>query len=135
MTDTESLFKLEDCLGSERVLVVDDITEQREIACLMLQKLGYEVITVASGEAAVEYLASEKVDILVLDMIMEPGMDGCETYRRIVEGHPNQKAIIASGFSESERVVEAQRLGAGGYIRKPYTLDRLARALRKELDR
>jgi DNA-binding NarL/FixJ family response regulator len=68
-------------------------------------------------------------------MIMEPGIDGCETYRRILVNHPRQKAIIASGFSESERVQEAQRLGAGAYIKKPYTLDKIARALRTELDR
>jgi DNA-binding NarL/FixJ family response regulator len=68
-------------------------------------------------------------------MVMEPGIDGCETYRRILEDHPGQKAVIASGFSESERVIEAQRLGAGEYIRKPYTLEKIARALRIELDR
>lgn len=68
-------------------------------------------------------------------MIMAPGIDGCETYSRIVKDHPGQKAIIASGYSESERVTEAQRLGAGEYIKKPYTLDKFARALRAELDR
>ncbi len=62
-------------------------------------------------------------------------LDGCETYRRILQFRPCQKAIIASGFSESDRVKEAQRLGAGEYVRKPYTLDRIARALRAELNR
>lgn len=131
----EPLFTLEDCRGTESVLVVDDIPEQRDIASMMLRKLGYTVLAVASGEAAVEYLQDKKVDILVLDMIMAPGIDGCETYNRIIKDHPRQKAIIASGFSESERVKEAQRLGAGKYIKKPYTLDKVARALRAELDR
>jgi signal transduction histidine kinase/CheY-like chemotaxis protein len=126
---------LEDCLGSEKVLVIDDIPEQREIAAVMLQKIGYAVETVSSGEAAIEYLRREKADILILDMIMDPGIDGCETYRRILETHPGQKAVIASGFSESERVREAQRLGAGPYVRKPYSLETLARAVRAELDR
>jgi signal transduction histidine kinase/CheY-like chemotaxis protein len=126
---------LEDCRGHETVLVVDDIAAQREIASLMLAKLGYSVRAVESGEVAIEYLRSHAADILVLDMIMAPGIDGLETYRRILEVHPGQKAIIASGFSESERVREAQRLGAGEYVRKPYTLDRIARALRAELDR
>jgi signal transduction histidine kinase/CheY-like chemotaxis protein len=131
----EPLFTLEDCRGTESVLVVDDIPEQREIAAMMLRKLGYTVLAAASGEAAVEYLQDKKVDILVLDMIMAPGIDGCETYNRIIKDHPGQKAIIASGFSESERVKEAQRLWAGEYIKKPYTLDKFARALRAELDR
>ncbi len=102
---------------------------------MMLQKLGYTVQTVASGEEAVDYLRDKKVDILVLDMIMEPGIDGCETYRRIIKDHPNQKAVIASGFSQSDRVRLAQELGVGGYIQKPYTLQKIARALRAELDR
>jgi signal transduction histidine kinase len=131
----EPLFTLEDCRGTESVLVVDDSPEQRDIASMMLRKLGYTVLAVASGEAAVEYLHDRTVDILVLDMIMAPGIDGCETYDRIVKDHSGQKAIIASGFSESERVREAQRLGAGEYIKKPYTLDKIARALRAELDR
>jgi signal transduction histidine kinase/ActR/RegA family two-component response regulator len=129
------LVTLEDCRGTESVLVVDDVPEQREIATMMLRKLGYAVHAVASGEAAVEYLQERNVDILVLDMIMLPGIDGCETYNRIIKDHPGQKAIIASGFSETERVKEAQGLGAGEYIKKPYTLDKIARALRSELDR
>jgi two-component system cell cycle sensor histidine kinase/response regulator CckA len=132
--EKEKPFSLEDCLGSEKILVIDDIPEQREIAAVMLRKLGYTVHAVAGGEAAIEYLRQEKVDILVLDMIMDPGIDGCETYRRILEIHPRQKAIIASGFSESERVREAQRLGAGPYIRKPYPFEIIARAVRIELD-
>ena len=121
--------------GTEKVLVIDDIFEQRDIASKMLQKLGYHVDTVESGEAAVDYLARESVDLLILDMIMSPGIDGCETYRRIIETRPGQKAIISSGFSESEQVKEAQRLGAGMYIKKPYTLEKLAMTVRGELDK
>ncbi len=52
-------------------------------------------------------------------MIMDPGIDGPETYRQILELHPGQKAIIASGFSETNRVKETQRLGAGAYVLSP----------------
>lgn len=134
-SEENPLVTLEDCQGTESVLVVDDMPAQREIASIMLQKLGYRVSAVASGEEAVEYLSRNTIDILVLDMIMEPGIDGCETYRRILKDHPGQKAVIASGFSESERVRETQRLGAGEYIKKPYTLEKIARALRAELNR
>ncbi len=118
----------------ETILVIDDVAEQREIASLLLQRLGYQVVTAASGEEAVEYLKGHSADLLLLDMIMEPGMDGLETYRKIVEMKPGQKAIIISGFSETERVREAQRLGVGGYLKKPYALESICVAVRKELD-
>ena len=75
------------------------------------------------------------MDLLVLDMVMLPGIDGLETYRRICEKYPRQKAIIASGYSESERVKALQALGAGGYLRKPYTMEKIGMAVRFELDR
>lgn len=119
----------------ERVLVVDDVEGQRDLAAEMLRKLNYQVESVASGEEAVAYLKEKEVDLIVLDMIMDPGMDGLETYRRIVANHPQQKAIIVSGFSETEHVRAAQALGAGPYVRKPYNLEKLGMAVRKELDR
>ena len=120
--------------AGESVLVVDDIKEQRDLAAFMLDRLGYQVDTVASGQEAVDYVRSRPVDVLVLDMIMDPEMDGLATYRQILAIHPGQKAIIASGFSESERVLEAQRLGAGKYIKKPYRLEQIGLALREQLD-
>lgn len=125
---------IEDCRGTERVLVVDDIAEQRHIAAGILRKLGYQVVTAASGEEAVAWIEQHEVDIVMLDMIMDPGIDGCETYRRLIQWKPRLKAIIVSGFSESERVHEAQRLGAGRYLSKPYTLEGIALAIRAELN-
>ncbi len=90
---------------------------------------------VSSGKEAVDYLKYNSSDLLVLDMIMDPGIDGLETYKRIIEIHPNQKAIIASGYSETDRVKEAQRLGAGEYIKKPYTLEKIGLAVREELEK
>ena len=66
-------------------------------------------------------------------MIMDSGMDGLDTYKEILKLHPGQKAIIASGYSETDRVKEAQRLGAGQYIKKPYTLEKIGLAVKKEL--
>jgi len=100
-----------------------------------LEMLGYRVSSVSSGEEAIEYLKTHAVDLLLLDMIMEPGIDGYETYKRILEIHPEQKTVIASGFSETERVKAAQKLGAGSYIKKPYLLNKIAKAIRNELDR
>jgi two-component system cell cycle sensor histidine kinase/response regulator CckA len=121
--------------GSETILVVDDVEEQLMIAMQMLTQLGYKVHTVTSGEEAVSFLQTRRVDLVVLDMIMDPGMDGLETYRHIMRLHPGQKAIITSGYSETERVIEAQRLGVGAYVKKPYVLKTLGTAVRNELDR
>jgi CheY-like chemotaxis protein len=129
------MISIQDLMGKgESILVVDDIREQRQIATEMLEKLGYAVTNLPSGEEAVEYLRNHTTDLLVLDMIMEPGIDGLETYRKILEIHPGQKSIIASGYSESARVKEAQLLGAGTYVKKPYLLEKIGRAIRTELD-
>jgi two-component system cell cycle sensor histidine kinase/response regulator CckA len=131
-----SQISVDDYTGSgESILVVDDVFEQREIVSAMLNKLGYSVQSVSSGEEAVDYLKNNEADLLVLDMIMDPGIDGFETYRKILELHPKQKAIIASGFSETDRVKEAQKLGAGQYIRKPFTLEKLGLAVKEELEK
>ncbi|MHC1741599.1 MAG: transporter substrate-binding domain-containing protein [Syntrophobacteraceae bacterium] len=121
--------------NGETIVVVDDVQQQRELAAKMLTKLHYTVTTVSSGEDAVDYLRQQPVDLVVLDMIMDPGMDGLDTYTSILELHPLQKAIIVSGFSETERVSRAQALGAGAYVKKPYVLETLGMAVRKELDR
>jgi DNA-binding NtrC family response regulator len=92
------------------------------------------VVTAASGQAAVNYLSKHTADLLILDMIMEPGMDGLETYRQVIKIRPGQKAIIASGYSETDRVFTAQALGAGAYIKKPYLLETVGRVVRNELD-
>jgi len=127
---------IEDYLAKgETILVVDDVAEQRELASAMLRKLGYTTETLASGEEAVEYLKNKPASLVILDMIMEPGIDGLETYRKIREHRPGQKAIIVSGFAETDRVKEAQRLGAGQYLKKPYTLEKIAMAVRRELDK
>ena len=130
------MVTIEDFMGEgESILVVDDILEQRQIATEMLEKLGYSVTTMPSGEEAVKYLHNHTTDLLVLDMIMAPGIDGLETYKKILKIHPGQKSIIASGYSESARVKEAQNLGAGTYVKKPYLLKKIGRAVRTELDR
>jgi signal transduction histidine kinase len=130
----EAPVKLADYMGSgQSILVVDDVKEQLEIASDILTELGYRVHTAASGEAAVTFLMNRSVDLLLLDMIMAPGIDGMETYRQIVQLHPGQRAVIASGYAESERVKRAQQLGAGTYLRKPYTIENLARAIYHEL--
>ena len=101
----------------------------------MMRRLGYQVTLAPSGEAALERIDQQHFDLLILDMIMPPGMDGLQTYKAVLKKVPGQKAVIASGFAQTESVHEAQRLGAGSYIKKPYTLERIGMAVRTELDR
>lgn len=115
------------------VLIVDDIEEQRKIGVSILEKLGYRAEAVASGEKSVDYIKSHPVDLVLLDMIMSPGMDGLDTYRKILEISPGQKAVIVSGYSENERVRDALELGIGAYLQKPYSMEQVSRVLRTEL--
>ena len=121
--------------NGETILVVDDEENQRLIAGALLKKLGYAVTTRPDGESALQYLKEHRADLLVLDMIMEPGMNGRETYAAAIELHPGQKAIIASGYSETEEVKAAQRLGAGQFIKKPYTLETIGMAVKQALEK
>lgn len=120
--------------NGETILVVDDLEAQRVLAAEILTQLGYSAVAVSGGEEAVAYVEKHHVDLAMLDMIM-PGIDGLETYRRILHIRPSFRALLVSGFSESERVKEAQRLGAGTYLKKPYVIQRLGLALRQELAR
>ena len=104
---------------------MDDADEQRDIVSRILRKLGYSVTSVSSGEEAVDYLKDYSADLVILDMIMDPGIDGLETYKRILESDFAQEALIVSGFPETDRVKEAQRLGAGAYLKKPFLLEKL----------
>ena len=119
--------------NGERILVVDDEPMLRDIACSMLESLGYNVVSAPSGEEALEYLKQESVDLVVLDMLMEPGMNGRQTYEKILKTEPEQKAIIISGYSASEDVNQALELGAGGFVKKPYTIELLGQKIREVL--
>lgn len=117
----------------ETILVVDDEQEQLAIASQILRELGYRARVVESGEKAVSWLEDNDADLLILDMMMGDGMNGYETYLAAAAIKPGQKALIASGFSESEEVIDTLRLGAGLYIKKPYSVSQLGRAIQQVL--
>jgi CheY-like chemotaxis protein len=134
ISDKALSIPIKDYQGNgETILVVDDVESQLEISCSMLDTLGYKTKAVSNGEEAVEYLKKNSVDLILLDMIMYPGKNGRETYERIIKINPNQKAIITSGFAETDDVKKAQQLGAGQYIKKPLTLEKIGIAVRDEL--
>ena len=127
---------LKDYIGhGEKILVVDDEERQREIASGILTRMGYNAEAVSSGEEAIEYVKQNPVDLIVLDMVMPKGINGRETYEEIIKIHPGQKAIIASGYTKTKEVDLAQELGAGKYIKKPYTLAKVGIAVKEELQK
>ncbi len=114
----------------ESILVVDDEQLQRNIAEQILNFLNYSVVTVNSGEEAIKYLNETTVDLVLLDMLMAPGINGRQTYEEIIKNNPNQKVIIVSGFSEDDEVKATIQLGAVELIKKPYTMNTIGRAVK-----
>ncbi|MCG8567556.1 MAG: response regulator [Desulfobacterales bacterium] len=121
--------------NGETILVVDDMESQRRITTNALVQLGYRVKSFGNGESAIRFLKKSHADLLVLDMIMEPGIDGLETFQRVLAFKPDQKAIIVSGFSKTGKVEQAMAMGAGCYLKKPYTLDEIGMAVSQNLPR
>ena len=119
--------------AGQSVLIVDDEVEQREIGVSILEKLGYRAWALSSGEEAVEFIKKQPVDLVLLDMIMPSGMDGLDSYRKILMITPGQKAVIVSGYSENDRVRDALELGIGAYLKKPYTIKQVSRVIHHEL--
>ena len=136
VSDVKEKTPLENYLGhGEKILVVDDEERQRVIACGILTKLGYMAEAVSSGEEAIEYVKEHAVDLIVLDMVMPKGINGRETYQQMIKIRPGQKAVIASGYAKTEEADMTQELGAGKYIKKPYTLEKIGVAVKKELEK
>lgn len=130
----EENYSIED-FGHQQghILIVDDDSQILDIASRMLVQLGYTVDSVSSGEQAVEFLNEQSVDLILLDMLMEPGMNGYQTYKKIVIQKPRQKAIITSGFSESTDVKAAVQLGVHGFLKKPYVIEQLGKLVKEAL--
>ena len=119
-------------MSHSQILVVEDDLGLREALVDTLLMAGYQCDEVDSGEAALVALGKKTYDMVVSDIQMG-GMNGLETYRKILRLYPGQKAIITSGYSKTEHVTEAMQLGAGQYIRKPYLFEDIARAVKTEL--
>ncbi len=117
--------------GIDTVLVVDDDEMQRDITGRMVMALGCAPVTASSGEEAVEYLREHRVDLVLLDMIMEPGMNGRQTLEEILSFKPKQKTLIVSGFADNKEVKKACVLGKTELVKKPFTLADLASAMKR----
>lgn len=121
--------------NGERILIVDDQAEQNDILESGLVDLGYTTYSVTSGEAAIDFLKSEAVDLLLVDMIMGDGLNGRETLEIILQDNPSQRAIVVSGFAKREEIEKTKALGISLFMEKPVTLARINTAIQQSLAR
>ncbi|CAK8723572.1 hypothetical protein KKHLCK_12990 [Candidatus Electrothrix laxa] len=117
--------------GSGSILVVDDNPTMREIAQCILEESGYTVYLAQSGEEAVQFCQGQVVDLILLDMLMPPGMNGRQTFEAIRRIHPQQKALLVSGYSEDVEVQKTLEAGCSGFLKKPYSMSQLSRLLKQ----
>jgi DNA-binding NtrC family response regulator len=116
-----------------RILVVDDDTNIRSAFDALLSTRGHEVLAAGTGEAALEMLARERPDLVVLDVVL-PGMDGLETFRGIRSGHPEMPVIVMTGSGTMDVAIEASKLGAFDYQQKPFEPARMLQLIDKALE-
>lgn len=117
----------------EQLLIVEDDGMLRGMLTRMLGILGYSVTAVASGEEAVYYLGQNQAHLVLLDMVMNPGINGRETYERILAFRPGQRAIVVSGFADSDEIKRIRQLGVSELVAKPFTLQELGLAVKRGL--
>lgn len=121
--------------GSENVLVVEDEEIVRGVCVKFLERLGYTVMQASNGEEAIEMAKDHggRIDLLVTDVVM-PGMNGRELADLLVTFHPETKVIFTSGYTEDAIVNHGVLNEEVAFVRKPYTLSKLARVARGVLE-
>jgi len=121
-------------MAKARVLVVDDEKSMRDLLSITLEKEGYDVVTAAGGEAAIEALRRDATDAVITDLRM-PKVDGLQVLRAAKEISPDVAVIVITAVASTETAVEAMKLGAYDYITKPFKLDEVSLIVRNALER
>ncbi len=121
-------------MAKARVLVVDDEKSMRDLLSITLEKEGYDVVTAAGGEAAIEALRRDATDAVITDLRM-PKVDGLQVLRAAKEISPDMAVIVITAVAPTETAVEAMKLGAYDYITKPFKLDEVSLIVRNALER
>jgi len=122
--------------GIETVLLVDDEDKILDVERELLSSLGYTVFVATNGTRAIELYKtnSDKIDIVVLDMIM-PGMGGGEIYDALRKIKPDVKVLLCSGYSEAGQASEILQRGCTGFIQKPFNASELSEKLREVINK
>ena len=112
---------------TETVLLVDDEEIVVGVGRQMLEKLGFSVLTAASGKEAVDIYKINKgrIGLVVLDMIM-PGMGAGDTYNELQAIDPAIKVLLSSGYGVDEQTSEVIKRGCKGFIQKPFNMQVLS---------
>jgi diguanylate cyclase (GGDEF)-like protein len=107
-------------VATPRILIVDDLSDNRTILKRRFQRQGFEVVEADSGLKALELIDGQEFDLVLLDVMM-PGIDGIETLKRIRSRKSASMlpVIMVTAKSESENIVESLGLGANDYVTKP----------------
>lgn len=121
--------------GVPYILVVDDEGANRYSVSKTLQRVGYVVHDASSGEEALELTEAQDYDVILTDIIMNPGMDGIELLRRVKERQPDAVVILMTGYASLGTAVEALRLGAHDYIIKPSSMQDIRVSVAKGVER
>ncbi len=119
--------------NGETILLIDDQLEQNEIIGKALQNMGYITYSVTSGEEGIAFIRSKPVDLVLLDMMMGSGLNGRETFEKILKIRPEQKAIVISGYAKNDEIMKAKDLGVSDFIEKPVTITKIGAAIRQSL--
>jgi two-component system response regulator AtoC len=117
-----------------RVLVIDDDPGVRDYMEALVSRQGYEVLAVADGEQALKSLETTQPDLITLDVVL-PGMDGLETLSQLKKRLPDVPVVMLSGHGQARNIVEAMRLGASDFLRKPFEVEELELAFQKALEK
>lgn len=114
-----------------RAVIADDEAFIRQVLLKMLERLGIDVVGVAeNGRMALELYKEHRPDIIILDIAM-PDMDGLEALRQVLAIDPEAKVLMCTSFSSKQYVVEAVKVGAKGYLNKPFDLDKIREKISK----
>jgi DNA-binding NtrC family response regulator len=117
-----------------RVLVIDDDPGVRDYLETLVSRRGYEVVAVAGGEDALSRLDDIAPDLVTLDVVL-PGMDGLETLKRLKQRLDEVPVVMLSGHGQARTIVEAMKLGATDFLRKPFEAEELDLAIQKALEK
>jgi DNA-binding NtrC family response regulator len=116
------------------ILLVDDDAAFRQVMAGELHRLGYEVITVGSGEEAVRRVAADEPDVVLLDLRL-PGIGGLEALKAMHANGPGSEVIMLTGHGSIDTAIESIRIGAFDYVVKPCPLDELEMRIQRALER
>ena len=113
--------------GNGTILLIDDEKMIIDVGQELLQELGFDVLTAASGPDAIDiyHRKSADIDLVIMDLIM-PGMSGGETFDRLKEIDPHVKVLLSSGYSINGQAAKILERGCDGFIQKPFNINQLS---------